>query len=328
MTDPLVSVLVCCYNRRDFLGLTLNSVFEQDYPNIEVIVVDDGSEDGTDAMIRDQYGDRVRYFWQENQGVSAARNRAAAEARGELIAFQDDDDLMPPGRITALLAALRQFPQAAFATGDLAYIDNEGTLLGRRWMDGPMDAREPARLMPDGQQAILWPLVPAVPHTTLFQRADGEHIGWFDTEFRHAAEDADFLARLGEDRPIAYVREIVSLYRLGHTALTGNLIRTEAARIQLWLKHLDRIGSRKPDLRDRLFHRLLGAVLRLEGCRQKQVSDTDVDLDQLISTTLARIPANLRWRFAYQARIRMPLKRLLLPVRKSNSGVGLESSST
>jgi len=311
VNDPLVSVLICCFNRRDFLLLTLNSVFEQDYPDIEVIVVDDGSRDGTAEMIRDQFGDRVCYFWQENQGVSAARNRAAAEARGELIAFQDDDDLMPSGRITTLLSALRQFPQAAFATGDLAYIDNEGTLLGRRWMDGPMEVREPARLLPDGQRAILWPLVPAVPHTTLFRRADGEKVGWFDTDFRHAAEDADFLARLGEDRPIAYVREIVSLYRMGHSALTGNLIRTESARIQLWLKHLNRIGSRKPDLRDRLHHRLLNATLRLEDCRQKEIVDPDVDLDQLISTTLKQIPGNLRLKFAYQARIKMPLKRVL-----------------
>ena len=316
MADPLVSVLICCYNRRDFLILTLDSVFEQDYPNIEVVVVDDGSKDGTAEMIRERFGDRVRYVWQENQGVTAARNRAAAEARGELIAFQDDDDLMPAGRITTLLAALREFPEAAFATGDLAYIDHEGALIGRRWMSGPMNAREPARLMPDGQKAILWPLVPAVPHTTLFRRKDGEAIGWFDTGFRHAAEDADFLARLGEDRPIAYVREIVSLYRTGHSALTARVIRTEAARIQLWLKHLDRIGSRKPDLRDRLHQRLLNATLRLEDCRQKQIADTDIDLTQLISRTLARIPGRLRWQFAYRARIRMPLKRLLRPARR------------
>lgn len=311
MTDPLVSVLICCYNRRDFLALTLESVFAQDYPDIEVVVVDDGSRDGTDEMIRGRFGDRVRYIRQENQGVTAARNRAAAEARGEFIAFQDDDDLMPPGRISTLLAALREFPQAAFATGDLAYIDNQGTLLGRRWMDGPMDVREPARLMLDGQEAILWPRVPAVPHTTLFRREDGERIGWFDTGFRHAAEDADFLARLGEDRPIAYVREIVSLYRTGHSALTGKVIRTEAARIQLWLKHLDRMGSRKPDLRDRLHQRLLTAALRLEDCRQRKMTDAHVDLDRLIRTTLAQLPGDLRRKFAWQARIRMPLKRLL-----------------
>ena len=59
MSDPLVSVLICCYNRRDFLALTLDSVFAQDYPNIEVVVVDDGSEDGTEEMIRERFGERV-----------------------------------------------------------------------------------------------------------------------------------------------------------------------------------------------------------------------------------------------------------------------------
>ena len=121
-------------------------------------------------------------------------------------------------------------------------------------------------------------------HHVVPPRGREKSVGWFDTDFRHAAEDADFLARLGEDKPIAYVREVVSHYRLGHSALTGNLVRTEAARIQLWLKHLDRIGLRKPELRDRLHHRLLTATLRLEECRQKKIVDADVDVAQLISS--------------------------------------------
>lgn len=316
MNDPLVSVLVCCHNRRDYLSLTLESVFNQDYQNIDVVIVDDGSTDGTEEMIKTRFGSRVRYIYQENQGVTAARNRAASEAAGELIAFQDDDDLMPPNRISTLLAALTEFPEAAFATGDLAYIDKAGALIGRRYMPGPMDLREPARLLPDGQAAILWPLVPAVPHTTLFRRCDGEKAGWFDSQFRHAAEDADFLARLGENRPIAYVREVVSLYRWGHTALTRNTVRTEASRIMLWLKHLDRIGSEKPDLRERLFQRILNATLRLENCRVQDIREPEYDLDQLIADTLQKLPGNLRVQFEYQARLKMPIKRLVERIRK------------
>ena len=107
------------------------------------------------------------------------------------------------------------------------------------------------------------------------------------------------------------MREIVSHYRLGHSALTGNLVRTEAARIQLWLKHLSRIGGRKPELRDRLHQRLLTATLRLEDCRQRKVDEAAIDLAQLIGSTLSQLPSGLRRKFAYEARLKMPLKRLL-----------------
>jgi len=93
------------------------SVFAQEYEPVEIVVVDDGSTDGTPALMAG-YGERVRYYWQENKGVSATRTTACQLARGEYIAFQDDDDLMPPDRIVALYDAIRQFPSAVFAVGD------------------------------------------------------------------------------------------------------------------------------------------------------------------------------------------------------------------
>ena len=113
-----------------------------------------------------------------------ARNAAVAVACGEYIAFQDDDDLMPAHRIPLLLAALRAHAEAVMATGDYVMMDEQGEQTGSRWMPAPKSGASTApRLYPDGCEAILWPRVPAVPHTTVFRAAEGERAGWLATEW-------------------------------------------------------------------------------------------------------------------------------------------------
>src|SRR6185312_28777 len=93
----LVSVLIPVYNAEAFVAEALASVFAQDYEPFEVIVVDDGSTDGSAAVV--QADPRVRYFRQENRGPSEARNLAARHARGELFAYVDADDIVPPHKL-------------------------------------------------------------------------------------------------------------------------------------------------------------------------------------------------------------------------------------
>ncbi len=96
---PLVSVLIPCYNASQWVGETLDSVFAQTYRPMEVIVVDDGSTDGSDSVLA-RYADReVTVIRQENRGSSAALNRCLDVARGELIQFLDADDLLSPEKI-------------------------------------------------------------------------------------------------------------------------------------------------------------------------------------------------------------------------------------
>jgi len=114
----LVSIIIPCYNAERFLAETLQSAFAQNYPNTEVIIVDDGSIDGTPDLIR-AYADRVRAEFGPNRGASAARNRGTALARGEFIQYLDADDLLTPDAVTRRVAALQK-------TGyDVAYSDWE-----------------------------------------------------------------------------------------------------------------------------------------------------------------------------------------------------------
>jgi glycosyltransferase involved in cell wall biosynthesis len=114
----LVSIIVPCYNAVRFLSETLESAFVQSYPHTEVIVIDDGSTDGTAELIR-SYANRVKAEFGPNLGASAARNRGTALARGEFIQYLDADDILTPGAIAHRIAALQQ------SGADVAYSDWE-----------------------------------------------------------------------------------------------------------------------------------------------------------------------------------------------------------
>lgn len=111
----LVSVIVPVYNRRALIGATLRSVMAQTYPDVEVLVVDDGSDDGTADEVTSSFGDAVRLIrLGANQGRSAARNIGWAEARGDLVAFLDSDDLWSADKLA------RQVP--SFEHGDVSLV--------------------------------------------------------------------------------------------------------------------------------------------------------------------------------------------------------------
>ncbi|WP_201352030.1 glycosyltransferase family 2 protein [Hydrogenimonas urashimensis] len=107
-TDPSVSVIIPTYNRRRYLDEAIESVLAQRYEPLELIVVDDGSTDGTQEIVA-RYP-FIRYIYQENAGQAAARNRGIREATGEFLAFLDSDDLWMPGKLRRQVAYLQDHP--------------------------------------------------------------------------------------------------------------------------------------------------------------------------------------------------------------------------
>lgn len=103
---PFFSIVIPAYNRADKIGRTLASCLAQTEPDFEIVIVDDGSRDQTRAAVEAVGDARIRYIWQENAGASAARNRGAAEARREYVAFLDSDDEFLPGKLAAFRAAI------------------------------------------------------------------------------------------------------------------------------------------------------------------------------------------------------------------------------
>ena len=116
--SPLVSVVIPLYNAAPFIGEALASVYGEGHPALDVIVVDDGSTDGSLAVAEGCFPG-IRAIRQDRAGIGAARNRGAAMAEGGLLAFLDADDLWPAGRLAPLLAALARLEGPGMAFGQV-----------------------------------------------------------------------------------------------------------------------------------------------------------------------------------------------------------------
>ena len=108
--EPLVSIIIPTFNRKLYVADAIDSCLAQTYRNCEIIVIDDGSSDGTGLFLKERYEQRIRYIYQENQGPGIARNRGIAAANGPFIHFLDADDQLHAEKISIGLAAFRQRP--------------------------------------------------------------------------------------------------------------------------------------------------------------------------------------------------------------------------
>jgi glycosyltransferase involved in cell wall biosynthesis len=128
---PLVTVCIPTYNRRRYLLESLDSIFRQTWTDFEVLLVDDGSTDGTAEAIR-SYPHPVRYIYQEHQGEPAARNRLIAETRTPFLAWQDSDDLWLPEKLEKQMVLLEGAPERTIVYSPLVTIDAEGRVVRRQ----------------------------------------------------------------------------------------------------------------------------------------------------------------------------------------------------
>src|SRR5690348_13326256 len=113
--QPIVSVIITCYNHGKFLGDAIRSVLKQTYRNLEILVVDDGSTDNTAEVVL-SFAD-VNYVYQANAGLSAARNKGIDKSRGSFLVFLDADDWLYPDAIRTNLLYLQQNSRCAFVSG-------------------------------------------------------------------------------------------------------------------------------------------------------------------------------------------------------------------
>lgn len=207
--DPAATVIITTYNRRDLIQVAIASVLEQSFTDFELLVVDDGSTDDTAAVVG-QIGDpRIRYIHQENAGLAAARNTGLRLARGEYIAFLDDDDAYLPDKLRVQVAAMRDHPEVGLVSGGWIYVDEQGACLSenRPWQWRP-------RLDLD-----TWLVAcPVITCSVLVKRAWLNRIGGFDESISRArlgAEDWDAWLRLAHAGcPMMWVQSLVCAYRV------------------------------------------------------------------------------------------------------------------
>jgi glycosyltransferase involved in cell wall biosynthesis len=201
---PLISVIIPNWNYAAYLREAVESGLGQSYANVEVIVVDDGSTDGSEAVVR-SYGDRVQWFRQERQGVSAARNRGIQESRGELIAFLDADDRWSREKLARQVECLENSGVGLVLCG-LQFISASGELLGTS-VSG-LSGRVLKEIT-----LLRWPGSPGLGSTALIRRECLDRVGLFDAELSTSA-DWDLWRRIACHYEIGMVREPLVFYRV------------------------------------------------------------------------------------------------------------------
>lgn len=128
---PLVSVVIATYNLAAYVPLAIQSVLDQDYSNIEVIVIDDGSTDGTRNAVKPYLNDaRVRYLFQDNRGQAAAKNYGVRQSHGDYVAFLDGDDMWAPEKLELQMPLFSRSEAIGVVYSRMRYIDEQGKELG------------------------------------------------------------------------------------------------------------------------------------------------------------------------------------------------------
>lgn len=233
MTRPGVSIVLPTFERAHLLSAAIDSVLAQTCKDWELVIVDDGSSDGT-SRVAGRYRDRrIRYVRQEHRGRSAARNRGIELTQAPLVAFLDSDDQLLPGALAAQRRPLDACSEVGMTVAGYERIDADGNPIGVRtpWTEG-------GELTCEGWLLNCY----GIHGTTLVRRAWLERVGGFRSE-HDLAEDWDLFSRLAvEGCPMAWVPELVCQYRRHE----GSSTRQLEARLAAALSMLD---SRSQDPR-------------------------------------------------------------------------------
>jgi glycosyltransferase involved in cell wall biosynthesis len=252
----LVSVIVPTYNRAYCLPRALGSILAQTYSRFEVIIIDDGSSDGTADLVAGSYGHdpRIKYHYQQNQGVTAARNRGLARAGGDYIALLDSDDVWMPWKLELQLACFRLCPEVGMVWTDMQALGPKGNIVSEtylrtmyhayRWFKAsdlfPRDFLLPEAILPSElagrrlhvgdifSQMVMGNLVHT--STVVLSRKRFEKVREFNEALRVSGEDYDFHLRTCREGPVGFVDVASILYQTGMAdRLTARFYRADAA---------------------------------------------------------------------------------------------------
>ena len=224
--NPTVSIIIPNYNHAQYVGDAINGVLNQTYSDYEVIVVDDGSKDNSREIIG-QFGDKVRAIYQQNQGLSAARNTGINAARGSYIGVLDADDLYEPEFIDTLVSSLESQPDA------------DGIYCGYRFIDhlnNPLPQIEAREVAPEYLHQALVDGNFLVPESMFVRKHCYDKVGLFDTSLR-ALEDFDMWLRITSQFKVIYTTRILTRHRILPGSMSTDPTRQFQNRMSVVKKH-------------------------------------------------------------------------------------------
>jgi glycosyltransferase involved in cell wall biosynthesis len=232
VSNPLISVIIPTYNRANIIAHTIENIFAQTYKNFELIVIDDGSTDNTQAVLR-EFGSHIRVITQDNAGPAAARNRGIDVSRGEIIAFQDSDDLWKPSKLERQIALLSRLDKSVPCCLCNAFFR---MVRGREYTSFDFSG------IKTSYQEGIWLNVAEVlatrfvlfNQTVAIRRSAIEKAGSFDEKLKYL-EDYDLTLRLAMEGPWAFIREPLVIWREG----AANSLSQQAGRDPIVLKEYE-----------------------------------------------------------------------------------------
>jgi glycosyltransferase involved in cell wall biosynthesis len=211
MAPALVSVILPTYNRCDTVASAIDSVLAQTYPNVEVIVIDDGSTDGTQDMLHERYqqAPRVHYLWQENAERALARNRGIKEANGEFLAFIDSDDSWAPDKLASQMPLFEQDHNVALVHSGVRVVSADGRLI-QNYIRPKEDGITCGNIF----DALAY-MNRIICLTAVVSAAAVDEIGGFNTDRRLITyEDWELWLRVAYRGQVGYVPEALGTYRI------------------------------------------------------------------------------------------------------------------
>jgi glycosyltransferase involved in cell wall biosynthesis len=232
--QPKVSVIIPTFNRGWIIREAIDSVLLQNYPHVELIVVDDGSSDNT-AAILSSYGEQLQTIRQPNQGVSAARNSGIRSASGDFIAFLDSDDTWLKQKISTQLLFFKKNPEALICQTEEIWIRN-----GRRVNKKKIHQKPSGDIFEPSLNLCL-----VSPSAVMMRRAFFDQAGLFD-ETLPACEDYDLWLRASAFLPIYLIETPLTVKRGGHPDQLSKAWGLDIHRIQSLKKIIDG-GRLSPD---------------------------------------------------------------------------------
>ncbi len=325
-----VTVVTPVYNGADHLLATIRSVQPQTLEDLEHIVVDDGSTDGSADIVRRaaELDPRIKLVQQRNAGLSAARNAGArhADPRAEFLLFLDGDDLLRPTALERLVAALRAAPDALAVHGNVAAVDAEGAAVPlvrseaaarrtvvapRRWWTPRGATRTLAAAEPSPFEAFGYVLFVYTVGQVLLRRARFAAIGDFDPILR-VAQDYDMWLRISARGPIAFVPDIVVDYRQTARSLSSDQATTRREDLYVRFKAItdrDLPRVRRTLARDlhrhHEWHRAADRVPLLRSAvRRRDAPDAMREVVRITRSVGEAVLALFPWTWPYDARVR------------------------
>lgn len=207
MSNPLVSVIVTTYNRKEYLEEAVKSIMNQSYKNIEIIVVDDGSDLNYAGAICNQYP-ICKYFYKENGGLSSARNYGVKLAKGDYIAFLDDDDFWKTSKIKKQVKILLENPKVDCVHSAVEVVDENGKSTGKYY--GAAENKVNKRTGYVFWNALgTWVVKSPTP---LIRKEVFQPDLLFDESIK-VGEDVDFYQRMFYRHKVFYINESLAFYR-------------------------------------------------------------------------------------------------------------------